>query len=324
MKRLGAAVLAATWLALGAEPACAQSYPSRSVTIVVPAAPGGVSSAVARALAQRLGEVWGQPVLVENKPGANHGIGATTVSRAAPDGHTLLLTESGFVINPTLHGHSGYDPTRDFAPIVGVVRSPQALAVHPSLQVRSVGDLIALARQRPGELTYATVGLGSVPHLNMEQLQLMAGVKLAPVHYRGSAPGITDVIAGHVQMIMVSVSALVEPARAGRLRLVAVGSSQGLAQIPEIPTIAESGDLPGYEASVWFGLLAPAATPAPVVDKINQEVARILSEPAFRERFLTPQMFQPMASSPAAFAAFIADDMQKWARIIREANLKPN
>ena len=317
-----AAVVLLTSLA-GAASAQAQSYPARTITLTVTAAAGGVTDVVARALGQRLAEAWGQQVVIENKGGAAHVVGAQSVAKATPDGYSLLVAEAGtFTINPTLYGKGKlpYDEEQDFLPITGIVRINQALIGHPSLPATNVRERIALTKKKPGELTYGTAGIGSAPHMNMVLFESMAGVKLQPVHYRGAAPALTDVMAGHVNLMSVSVSLALPPSRAGQVKIFGIGSSKRLPAAAEIPTVAESG-LPGYEASTWFGLFAPAGTPREIVEKINVEVATILADPQFREKFLAPQMFEPMASTPEAFADYIGAQRRKWAELIRAQKL---
>ena len=320
-KRLGALVLL-TCLA-GAAAAQAQSYPTRTITLTVTAAAGGVTDVVARALGERLSQTWGQQVVIENKGGAAHVVGAQSVAKAAPDGYSLLVAEAGtFTINPTLYGKGKlpYDEEKDFIPITGIVRINQALLGHPSLPANDVRELIELASKRPGELTYGTAGIGSAPHMNMVLFESMAKVRLVPVHYRGAAPALTDVIAGHVNLMSVSVSLALPPLRAGQIKIFGIGSGKRLPLAPDIATVAESG-LPGYEATTWFGLFATAGTPREIVTKINAEVAKILADPQFREKFLAPQMFEPMASSPEEFADYIKAQTRKWAKVIREQKL---
>ena len=320
-QRLGALVLL-TCLA-GAAAAQAQSYPTRTITLTVTAAAGGVTDVVARALGERLAQTWGQQVVIENKGGAAHVVGAQSVAKAAPDGYSLLVAEAGtFTINPTLYGKGKlpYDEEKDFIPITGIVRINQALLGHPSLPANDVRELIELASKRPGELTYGTAGIGSAPHMNMVLFESMAKVRLVPVHYRGAAPALTDVIAGHVNLMSVSVSLALPPLRAGQIKIFGIGSGKRLPLAPDIATVAESG-LPGYEATTWFGLFATAGTPREIVTKINAEVAKILADPQFREKFLAPQMFEPMASSPEEFADYIKAQTRKWAKVIREQKL---
>ena len=317
------AIIALAWFC-GAAAAQAQSYPSRPITLTVTAAAGGVTDVVARALGQRLSEAWSQQVVIENKGGGAHVLGAQSVAKAAPDGYSLLVAEAGtFVINPTLYakGKLPYDEEKDFAPITSIVRINQALLGHPSLPADNVRDLIALAKQKPGALTYGTAGVGSGPQMNMILFESMAGVKLLPVHYRGATPALTDVIAGHVNLMSVSVSLALPPFRAGQIKIFGIGSSQRLPAAADIPTVAESG-LPGYEAATWFGLFATAGTPRDIVLKINAEVRNILADSEFREKFLAPQMFEPTPMTPEEFAQYIKAQRQKWAKVIRAANLK--
>jgi tripartite-type tricarboxylate transporter receptor subunit TctC len=308
----------------GATVAQAQNYPARPVTMTVTAAAGGVTDVVARALGQRLSEIWGQQVVIENKGGAAHVLGAQAVAKAVPDGYSLLVAEAGtFTINPTLYGKGKlpYDEDTDFVPITGIVRINQALLGNPALPATNIRELIALANQKPGTLTYGTAGIGSAPHMNMVLFESMAGVKLVPVHYRGAAPALTDVMAGHVNLMSVSISLALPPFRTGQVRIFGVGSPERLPLAPDVPTVAEGG-LPGYEAVTWFGLFATAGTPRDIVLKINADVRNVLNDPVFREKFLAPQMFEPMASAPEEFADYIKVQTRKWADVIHGAKLK--
>jgi tripartite-type tricarboxylate transporter receptor subunit TctC len=314
-------LLAAFWLTLAPEIAHAGSFPAAPVTLVVTAAAGGVTDLVARALGQRLAKNWGQPVVVVNRPGASNQIGAEYVARSASDGHTLLVSaEATFVINPWLYSRLSYRLT-DFAPITGLVSISQSLIASPSVPANGLDELLALARRRPGELNYGTFGIGSTGHLNMEMLENMAGVKLVAVHYKGAAPALADVMAGHIQLMFISTSSAVQPWKAGNLKLLAVGSGKRLSQFPEIPTVAESG-LPGFEAVSWFGLFAPGGTPREIVGRINADVRRAFADVEFREKFLAPNMFEPMVDSPDEFAAFIASEVQKWGQVVRSAKVR--
>ena len=307
-------------IGLFAAPAQGQTYPTKPLTIVVSLAAGGAADVIARAIAQRLSEEWGQPVLIENKGGANNQVGTAAVARAAADGYTLLLTpEHTFTVNPFLYRKLPYDPVKDFVPITGVVNISQALVAHPSLPARSVADVIALAKAKPGELNYGSLGVGSGPHLSMELLQSMSGAKLNAVHYKGAAPALTDVIAGHVPMMFVSTGLIVQPWKAGQLHALGVGSSQRLPQLPELPTVGET--LPGFTAVVWFGLFAPNGTPPQIVTKINDAVQRILADRDFREKFLTPNFYEPISSSPQEFAAHIRSDAARWRQVISDARI---
>jgi tripartite-type tricarboxylate transporter receptor subunit TctC len=315
-------IVIALGFASAATAAAAQTYPSKPITIIVPAAPGGVTDSLGRTLAQRFTEAWGQQVIVENKPGANNQIAAEYVAKSAADGHTLFIgPEVTFVVNPSLYTRLAYDPVNDFAPITGLVTINHALIVNPSLPVDSVKDLLALAKAKPGELNYGTFGVGSSGHLNMELLQALAGVKFQPVHYKGATPALTDVMAGHIQMMFISVGSAVPQWKAGKVKLIAVGAPQRMPLLPEAPTVAESG-LGGYEAVSWFGLLAPAGTPRAIVDKVNGEVRRIFADPEFRKSFLDRQYFQSIVGSPEELAAYLKSEEQKWSKVIRDAKVK--
>jgi tripartite-type tricarboxylate transporter receptor subunit TctC len=303
--------------------AAAQSYPSKPIHIVVPFSPGGITDVIGRALAQRLTEAWGQQVVVENKPGGGTGqVGTEYVAKSAPDGSTLLVTaDATFVTAPHTYSKLPYDALNDFMPITALGISPQALIVHPSLPVRTVSELIALAKTKPGEINYGTFGIGSSGHLNIILIEGMTGTKFTPVHYRGAAPGITDVIGGHIQMMIVSIGLITQPWQAGSLKVLGFGSTARLPQYPDVPTLAESG-LPGYEAGSWYGLAAPKGTPPEIVAKLNAETQRIFNDPAFREKFLAPSFIFPITSSPDEFAERIRRESAKWGKVIKDAGVK--
>jgi tripartite-type tricarboxylate transporter receptor subunit TctC len=299
------------------------SYPERPITLIVTAAPGGVTDVAARAVGQEMGKAWGQPVIVENRGGGAHILGAQSVAKADPDGYTLLVGEAGtFTINPTVYplGKLPYDTDKDFIPIAGLVRINQALIADNGLPANNAAELIALAKQKPRTLTYGTAGVGSAPHMNMALFENMAGVELQAVHYRGAAPALNDVAAGTINLMSVSVSLSLPAARSGRVKMIGIGSEHRIAQAPDIPTIAESG-LPGYQAVTWFGLFGPAKLPRDIVMKLNTEVAKIFADPDFRARFLEPQMFEAMPGSPEEFAAYIQAERAKWAKVIHAANI---
>jgi tripartite-type tricarboxylate transporter receptor subunit TctC len=321
MNRLGPLVL----FALLSAPAAAQapSYPSRTVTMVVTAAAGGVTDVVARAIAQRLSEKWGQQVVIENRGGGGHILGAQTVAKAAPDGHTLMVAEAGtYVINPTVYPKDklNYDLDKDLIQITGLVRIHHALIATPSLPANSLGEVIELAKERPGFLTYGTAGVGSGPHLNMVRLEHATGAKFLTVHYRGATPALTDVIGGHTNMMLIAVGSALPPYESGKVKMLAVGSPQRLPRLPNVPTAAET--VPGYTAGTWFGLSVTAGTPRDVVMKINSDVRQIMAEPGIQEQFVTKQLYEPMTSSPEEFAEFIRTETERWAKIIREQNLQ--
>ena len=302
--------------------ATAQDYPTKSITIVVPSAPGGVTDTLGRMLAQRFTAARGQQAIVENRPGANNQIAAEYVTKAAPDGYTLFVgPEATFVINPSLYAKLGYDPVKGFTPIAGLVTINHALIAHPSVPVRNVKDLLALAKQKPGELNYGTFGIGSSGHLNMEMFQAMSGAKLQAVHYKGATPALTDVIAGHIQLMFISVGSAMPQWKSGKVNFIAVGANKRMALLPEMPTVAESG-LPGYEAVSWFGLFGPPGMPAEVVGKINAEVRKIFADPAIKKDFLERQYFGSIAGTPEQLAAYIKSEEPKWRKVIMDAKVK--
>ncbi|HEY1312105.1 MAG TPA: tripartite tricarboxylate transporter substrate binding protein [Pseudolabrys sp.] len=322
MKKWQCSLAAALWLSAGSAIAHAESYPNKPVTLVVTAAPGGVTDILARTLGQRLSRIWGQQVLVENKPGASNQIGAAFVANSAPDGYTMLVSpEATFVVNPWLYKNLPYDLVKDFVPITGLVSISQALITNPSVPAQDMRELIEFAKTRPGDLNYGTFGVGSTGHLNMEMLQIATGVKLVAVHYKGATPALTDVIAGHIQMMFISTSSAIQPSEAGRVKLLAVGSSKRLARFPNIPTVAEAG-LPGFEAVSWFGLFGPREMSRDIVAQVNADVRRVFEDAEFREKFLAANLFESIVSSPEQFSAFIETDAQKWRNVINTAKVK--
>jgi tripartite-type tricarboxylate transporter receptor subunit TctC len=315
--------LLALGLAAAALPAQAQTFPSKTITLVVPAAPGGVTDALGRILAQRFTEAFGHQTVVENRPGANNQIAAEYVTKSAPDGHTLFIApEVTFVVNPSLYGKLNYDPVNGFTPITGLVTINHALITHPSLPVETVKDLIALARAKPGQVNYGTFGIGSSGHLNMELFQSLSGTKFQAVHYRGATPALTDVVAGHIQMMFISVGSAVPQWREKKVKFLAVGAAKRMALLPEVATVAESG-LPGYEAVSWFGLFGPPGMSPDVVAKINGEVGRLFADPDVRKSFLDRQYFESIAGTPAQLTERIKADEPKWRKIIEDAKVKP-
>jgi tripartite-type tricarboxylate transporter receptor subunit TctC len=325
MTKRNVLVVLVGWL-LGATVAQAQTFPTRPVTVFVTAAAGGVTDVVARAVGQKLSEMWGQPVIIENKGGAAHILGAQSVAKATPDGHTLLVAEAGtFVLNPTFYppDRLGYEIGKDIVPITGLVRINQAIIAANDLPASNIAELIALARQTPGKLTYGTASIGSAPHMNMLKLERMANVKLQAIHYRGAAPALNDVMAGHINLMSVSVSLAAAPHRDHRLKILAIGSAHRLPLMSDLPTVAETG-VPGYEAVTWFGMATTGGTPPEVVNKINADVQKVMSDPAFRTKFMEPQMFESMAETPEQFADYVRRETQSWAKIIAETHLTIN
>ncbi len=317
------AVLATLGSAVSFTDAGAQSYPSRGITIVVTSAAGALTDVLTRAVAQRLSQKWGQPVVVENRGGAGHNLAGVAVAKADRDGYTLLSSEMGFVtIQPHLYakGKLPFDPETDFVPVAGYASIPVGLLVHPSVPVKSVPDLIALARQQPGAVTYGTAGLGTALHTGALLLESLAGIKLTAVHYRGAAPALNDLIAGHINMVTMGPSVAFPSVKAGKLNMIGFGSLTRMPQFPEVPAIAES--VPGYEATVSFGLFAPAGTPGPIVQKINAEVQQIIKDPDFHSRFLEPMVVQALPGPLDDLADYLRKESVKWAKVVKDANLK--
>lgn len=315
------AAMAVACLAAAA-PLRAETYPARPITIVVPAPAGGVADMFGRVLAQHFNADWGQKIIVENRPGANNQVGADYVAHQPGDGYTLLISpEATFVVNPMLFPHLGYDVSRDFTPIAGLVALNHALVVNPSIPVGTVKGLIALGKQRPGQLNYGTFGVGSSNHLAMELFKTMAGVNFVAVHYKGASPAMQDVIANHIQMMFLSTRSAVPQWRAGAVKLIAIGAAERLPELPEIPTVAEGG-LPGYVADSWFGLFGPGQMPPDVVAKINAEVRKIFADPQFAENLRKDQYFTTIAGTPEELAKRIRNETPKWRKLIEEAHIK--
>lgn len=300
--------------------ALAQNYPTKPVRLIVPLAAGGPTDVLARGLGPKLSEILGQPVVIDNRPGANTNLGNELVAKAAPDGHTLLLTANGLTINPSLYTGLRYDPIKDFAPIMLVATSPLVLVVHPSLPAKSVRELVAFAKSKPRQLLYGSPGNGSPPHLAGEMLNTMAGVKLVHVPYKGVTGAFSDLLGGQLSLMFPAAPLALPQARAGKLRALATTGDKRTAAAPDLPTIAETG-LPGYEVFVWFGMLAPAGTPSAVISRLHTELARIIGLPEIRERWAALGA-EPVRSAPAEFAAFLKADVVKWAKVVRDSGAK--
>jgi len=315
-----AAVFALAVAALAGTAVSAQSYPNKTVRIVVPYAPGGNTDFTARVIATRLTDAFGQQVVVENRAGGATNIGSDLVAKAPADGYTLLMGGASNAINMSLYQKLPYDTLRDFAPVILCVKGANVLAVHPSLPARNVKELIALAKAKPGKLNYASSGLGSSNQMAGELFKLMAGVNIVHVPYKGNSPALTDTIGGQVEMIFSGVPLLVPHIQAGRIRAIGIGSLKRFAAIPEVPTIDESG-LKGYEATTWFGLMAPSKTPKEIVARLNAEVGKILAGADVRERFITEGV-DPIGGTPEQFGAFIHAEINKYAKVVKAANLK--
>jgi tripartite-type tricarboxylate transporter receptor subunit TctC len=314
-------IVAALLVGFSQQVALAQ-YPVKPVRVIVPYSPGGAVDSFARVLTQQLSEHWNQSVVVENRPGASTMIGAEQVAKSPADGYTLLLTaELTLVTLPHLYEKIPYDPLRDFAPITGLVSATQALVANPSLPVKTVNDVVTLAKAKPGELTYGSFGIGSTGHLNMEVFQAMTGTRFNHIPYSGAGPAMNDVVGGHVSLMFAALSIVKGSVGAGKLRMIGVGSDRRSGEFPDVPTISESG-VPGFEAKSWFGLVAPAGTPPEIIKKINEDVTKVISDPAFARQYLAAQGLVPITGTPEEFAAFIQAETKRWGKVIKDANIQ--
>jgi tripartite-type tricarboxylate transporter receptor subunit TctC len=314
-RKLRGVLFGATFL-LAAAGAHAETYPSKTIKMVVPFPAGGTTDVLARIIGQELTKAWGQQVIIDNRPGAGGNIGADVVAKSPADGYTLLMGTVGtHGINVSLYKKMPYDAVKDFAPITLVAAVPNLLVVHPSVPVNSVKELIAYAKANPTKLAYASSGNGTSIHLSAELFKTMTGVQMTHVPYKGSAPALTDLLGGQVQLMFDNMPTALPHAKAGKLRPLAVTTAKRSPAMPDLPTIAEAG-VPGYEASSWFGVLAPAGTPKDVVTKLNKEIVRILALPEIKER-LSGQGAEPVGDTPEQFAAHIKAEIAKWERVVK-------
>ena len=321
-RQINAAVLAfaAGSVLAAAGGALAQAYPSKPVRVLVPFPAGAGVDIVARMLGQPLAEIWGQAVVVDNRPGAGGTIACELAAKAAPDGHTLLIGNvSTFAMAPSLYKHVNYDPVRSFAPITLVDTSANVLVVHPAVPATNTQALIALAKAKPGSINYASAGSGTSPHLAAELFKSMAGVDLVHVPYKGSPQALTDLLGGQTQVMFASLVSAIPHIRQNRLRALGVTTPRRAAALPEVPTISEAA-LRGYDVSVWMGMVAPAGTPPAVITQLNRQIAAILQTPDVRDR-LAAQGLEAVSNSPAEFGAYIATEVAKWAKIIKLAGV---
>jgi tripartite-type tricarboxylate transporter receptor subunit TctC len=301
--------------------ASAAGYPERPVRVIVASPPGGGTDLTTRMMTPKLGEVLGQPVVVDNRGGASGNIGAEAAARAAPDGYTLLTAAASLTSNPFVMRKVSYDLERDFTPVSLMVTLPNILISHPSLPVKSLKELIAFAKARPGQLHYASAGVGSVPHLMMVFFVSMGDLKMVHVPYKGAGPALVDVIAGHVPVMASNILSTLPHVKAGRVRAYGVTSGTRATAAPEIPTISEAG-LPGYEAVQWFGLLAPAGTPRDIIMRLHGAVVQSLEDPAVKKRYLNDGADPRPSATPEAFGAFIRAELKKWANVVKRAGIK--
>jgi tripartite-type tricarboxylate transporter receptor subunit TctC len=297
----------------------AQTWPARAVRIVVPFAPGGGVDTVTRFMAQKLTEQIGGSFIVENRPGAGGILGAELVAKAPPDGYTLFTSAPEFSVNPSLRAKMPYDTFRDFSFISQLTSGQFMIASHPNVPVRSVRDLIAVARSRPGQLTYGTSGVGSINHLAGELLKSMSGTRWVHIPYKGAAPASVAVMGGETDFVIASTTGLVNPARAGKMRAIAVTGTIRFTELPDVPTVAESG-VPGYAVTGWYGFYAPAGTPPAIVKRLHEESRRGLMSPEIRER-LVQTGNEPVGSTPEEFTAFVRAEIAKWAKVVKSAGM---
>jgi tripartite-type tricarboxylate transporter receptor subunit TctC len=299
----------------------AQNYPTKPVRIVVGFVAGGPSDLVARMVAQGLTERMGQQFIVENRPGATGLIGAELVAKAPPDGHTLYLaSQTTHAVAPAMYRHVGFDPIKDFVTVVRVAHNPLLMVVHPSMPVKSFKEVVALAKARPGQINFATGGVGSSPHMSMELIKSMTGIDMVPVHYKGDGAAIIDVLGGHVQLFNASIGTLLPNVRAGKMRGLSVTGLKRSAMAPEFPTLDESG-LKGFEVLTWFGILGPSGMPQPTVNRLNTEILNVVAQPAVRDQLLK-MGFEVLSNTPQEYAAFLKQEHSRWGKVVKDLNLK--
>ena len=300
--------------------ALAQSYPARPVRMIVGFATGGVNDIMARALSGPLSAVLGQTVVVDNRPGANSTIGADLVAKSPPDGYTVFITGTPFTINASAYPKLPYDTLRDFAPVTQLATGTFILVVHPALPVKTVKELIALAKRRPGELNFCSSGQGAAPHLMGELLKLQTGIVMTHVPYKGAGPCVVDLLGGHVQLTFEAMAPLLPHVKAGRLRILAVMSDRKSPVLPDIPTIEQATGIRGLSAGTWYGIVAPASTPREAINRLNAALARVVNEPKMRQ-WLADQGLDPVTGSPEDLGALLQSEVSKWARVVKAANV---
>ncbi len=322
LHRVSVALVATLLLAFGAGPAAAQAdFPNRTLRIIVPIPAGAAADTLPRIVAERLSAKWGQPVVIENRVGGALNIGAEAASRAEPDGYTLLATPPPpLSVNQSLYSKLGYDPAA-FVPITVMASLPNVLMVHPSVPAATLGELIAHAKANPGKLTYGSAGAGSTPHLSMELFSSLAGIKMVHVPYKGLAPALTDLFAGHIHMMFDNLGNALNPVREGKLKGLAIGSEKRIAALPAVPAMAET--FPGFVSVTWFAIVAPPKTPPALAQRISEAVREVLREPAIAKR-IEAMSLTPVGSTPEETAAFIAAERARWGKVIADAGIKLN
>ncbi len=322
IRALCAAVLAACISLAMPLSAVGQTYPSKPIRIVVPFTPGGSNDVLARAIGEKLAASLGQPVVVDNKPGASGNIGSDAVAKSPADGYTLLIAANSVMsMNPALFAKMPFDSVKDFEPItlLGVV--PVVLAINPEVKATSVKELVAVAKAKPGGLKYASSGKGSPQHLSAELFKSMTGTDIVHIPYKGAAPAVTDLLGGHVELQFGAINSLLPHVKAGKLRALGVAGAQRVSALPDVPTIAEAG-VAGYDSDIWIALVAPAKTPAAIVNLLNAEVRKALAAPDVQQK-LAEQAIEPRGSSPAALAKLVSDDLKRWSRVVKDAGIQP-
>lgn len=322
MKHILRPLAACALAALSAFASAQGSFPNKPVRLIVPAAAGGTTDLLARALGQRLSVVWGQPVIVDNRPGANQIIGADAVAKAAPDGYTLLVSDvSTFAINPHLYRKLPYDSLRDFTPITTIGTASPVIAVASNVEAKNLRELILLAKSRPDALSYGSMGAGSYAHIATEEMKMMGGMNIQHIPYKGASPAIADLVAGNISMMLVNASGLIQQQKAGKVRIIAAATPKRLAQFPDLPTASESG-MPGFSANTWFGVVGPAKMDKAVLAKLNKDIVKIVQSADYREGALIPNTVEPMTQSPVQFRELIKSDLERWKGLVAASGAK--
>jgi tripartite-type tricarboxylate transporter receptor subunit TctC len=320
MRRLLQGLLALA-LVLTALSAGAQNFPGKPVHFIVPYAVGGITDLGARIIAQKLGDIWGQPVVVENRVGANGMIAIDHVARSSPDGYTILMCAPGFAINPSLYPDVRYNPVRDFAPVIHILSMPNVLVVHPAVPARSVKELIAMAKAQPGKIAFSSAGIGSSQHLSGELLKLMTDVDMRHVPYKGSAPSVLAVVSGEVALELGNINDVAAQIRADKMRALAVTGSKRVPALPEVPTMVEAG-VSGYDVATWIGVVAPAGTPRGILIKMNQDMGRVLRMPDVLELLSQKGSAEIVGGTPEQFDEFIRAEVARWASVVKKSGIK--
>ena len=321
MLKCALSLIAACAIVLVSPLSGAQAYPAKAVRIIVPIGPGGATDILSRTLGQRLALVWGQQVVVDNRPGAGSNIGFEVAAKAPPDGYTLLMAQPPFTVNVSLYKKLAYDPLRDFSAVTLAAEGANVLVVHPSVPARTLKDLVALAKAKPGLLSYASSGNGTTPHLSGELFKSMTGVDILHIPYKGASASVADLMGGHVALAFVSLSSVVPQLKAGRLRALGITSAKRSALMPDLPTFAEGG-LAGFEVTGWYGVVVPAGTPKEIIDRLHADFTRTLALPDVVQALHASGLEAAPSSSPDAFAAFLRAEISKWARVVKASGAR--